>query len=266
MNPFDVAVIAILVVSALFAFVRGFLKEALSILVWIGAAAIAYYAFPFALPLALGLTKQLWIAEAGTAIGLFVIALIVLAVLSSTVATRIRGSALGPIDRLLGLFYGLARGAVIVCLVYIGMTALIAEPDRPGWFTGAQSLPALARGSAILEHLLPPSARSLATQTVDAGRRATQSPADLILETRPILPSTGTSAATSPGAVQLGPSQSIGTSVSAPAAAGNPRPGSSGEVDRLMRAPTPTVPQTPPEATYRPDDRKAMDRAFQSVQ
>ena len=267
MNPFDVAVITILVVSALFAFVRGFLKEALSIIVWLGAAAIAYYAYPLVLPLALGITTQLWLAEAGTMLGVFIVALIVLSVLSSTITSRVRGSTLGPVDRLLGLFYGLARGAVIVCLVYIGMTALIAEPDRPGWFTAAHSLPALARGSDLLERLLPASAKSLATQTVDASRRVTRSPADLLLDTRPILPSPGPAADTPAAGVQVAPSQGLGTTAPlSPASSGSTRTGSSGEVERLMRAPSPAAPQAAPEATYRPDDRKAMDRAFQSVQ
>ena len=45
MNALDLAVIAVIVLSAVFAFARGFVREALSIVAWVGAAAITLYGF-----------------------------------------------------------------------------------------------------------------------------------------------------------------------------------------------------------------------------
>ncbi|TMK28624.1 MAG: CvpA family protein, partial [Alphaproteobacteria bacterium] len=45
MNPLDLGVIAIIVLSAIFAFARGFVREALSIIAWVGAAAITVFGF-----------------------------------------------------------------------------------------------------------------------------------------------------------------------------------------------------------------------------
>src|SRR5207244_1137932 len=45
MNPLDLAVIGIVALSAVFAFARGFVREALSIVAWVGAAAITLYGF-----------------------------------------------------------------------------------------------------------------------------------------------------------------------------------------------------------------------------
>ena len=45
MNALDLAIIAIIAVSAIFAFARGFVREALSIIAWVGAAAITLYGF-----------------------------------------------------------------------------------------------------------------------------------------------------------------------------------------------------------------------------
>ena len=42
MNPIDIGVIAIIVLSAIFAFARGFVREALSIVAWVGAAVITF--------------------------------------------------------------------------------------------------------------------------------------------------------------------------------------------------------------------------------
>ena len=271
MNPFDVAVIAIVVVSALFAFVRGLVKEALSILVWVGAAAIAYYAFPYVLPLGLGLTTEVWLAQTGTAIVTFLVALIVLAMLSSLISNGVRGTALGPIDRLLGLFYGLARGAVIACLLYVGITRLISEPDRPAWFTNAQSLPTLERGAAWLDTVIPPNVRATATEAVDAGKRTVTAP---LGTGRPT--STGSSGATdtstgavtpvSPPASQPSTTAPASQPVTPPPAVNRSDSRPLSENERLMQPPPPVAPAAPDHPAYRPDDRKNMDRAFRSVQ
>ena len=45
MNWLDLAVIGIVALSAIFAFARGFVREALSIVAWVGAAAVTLYGF-----------------------------------------------------------------------------------------------------------------------------------------------------------------------------------------------------------------------------
>ncbi len=48
MNWLDLGVIGIVVLSAIFAFARGFVREALSIVSWVGAAVITLYSFNWA--------------------------------------------------------------------------------------------------------------------------------------------------------------------------------------------------------------------------
>jgi len=52
MNALDIIVIAVIILSGLFAFARGFVKEALSVCAWVGAGFAALYARPFAMPIA----------------------------------------------------------------------------------------------------------------------------------------------------------------------------------------------------------------------
>ena len=52
MNALDIIVIVVIALSALFAFARGFVKEALSIGAWAGAAAVTLYGLPYAEPFA----------------------------------------------------------------------------------------------------------------------------------------------------------------------------------------------------------------------
>ena len=48
MNWLDLGVVAIIVLSAVFAFARGFVREAFSVVAWVGAAAITLYGFGWA--------------------------------------------------------------------------------------------------------------------------------------------------------------------------------------------------------------------------
>ena len=50
MNALDIIVIAVIALSALFAFARGFVKEALSIGAWLGAGLVTLYGLPLVRP------------------------------------------------------------------------------------------------------------------------------------------------------------------------------------------------------------------------
>ena len=50
-NPTDIAVIVILLLSALLAFARGLVREVLSVGAWVGAAFAMLYLFPHVLPI-----------------------------------------------------------------------------------------------------------------------------------------------------------------------------------------------------------------------
>ena len=78
MNPLDLGVIAIIVLSAVFAFARGFVREALSIVAWVGAAAITVFGFSTVLIAVSPLVNNVLLAQLIAGFGLFVISLIVL--------------------------------------------------------------------------------------------------------------------------------------------------------------------------------------------
>jgi membrane protein required for colicin V production len=100
MNPLDLAVIGILALSAIFAFARGFVREALSIVAWVGAAAITLYGFTWLYAQVEPRMHDRLLSQLATGFGLFVTSLIVLTILTSIVARAVRGSGLSPIDRI----------------------------------------------------------------------------------------------------------------------------------------------------------------------
>lgn len=162
MNGLDIVVILVVLVSGLFAFARGFVKEALSVGAWVGAGLAALYAFPYVRPVAERFLPKGPLADTAAGIAVFLVALVVLSLVTSAIAGRVKGSALSALDRTLGLIFGLARGAVLMCLAYIALSWVLPPNDRPDWMQKARTLPLLANGADILRSLVPGSLRERA--------------------------------------------------------------------------------------------------------
>ena len=156
MNPLDIGVIAIVVLSAVFAFARGFVREALSIVAWVGAAAITIYGFLPVLAMVDPIVKNPLLSQLIAGFGLFVVSLIVLTIITSFLARLVRTSALSPIDRTLGFVFGLVRGALIVCVAYL-LLDFVQPSERPAWIRDAKSAPFLHQGADMLRQFLPES-------------------------------------------------------------------------------------------------------------
>jgi membrane protein required for colicin V production len=154
-TAFDIAAVAVIGLSVLIAFLRGFLRETLTILTWVGAGVAAYFAFPYARELARRTIETEWLADAAALCVVFVVPLIALKVAAALVADHIPGGTLGTIDRLAGLAFGAARGAMVVCAAYLGLVVLIAPEEQPEWVRNALILPYVQDGAALLTRLLP---------------------------------------------------------------------------------------------------------------
>ncbi len=153
MTVFDIVVIGVVLLSGVFAYSRGFVREALSIGAWVLAAFAAFYAFPYLVPPFERILPKGVIAEIAAAATIFIVALIVLHIVAKALAGHVKRSALSPIDRTLGLAFGLLRGLVLVCLGYIALAwALPAGDHRPGWFGDSRTLPYLDAAAEWLEH------------------------------------------------------------------------------------------------------------------
>jgi membrane protein required for colicin V production len=155
LTGFDIAILAFVALSGLFALVRGLTREVLAIIAWAGAAYVAYRLYPYVLPFAQRHIESEWVAEIAAGAGLFILALIVLSVLSHGLAQRVRSSPANGLDRLLGLVFGLARGMLVVCLLYAVADRTVFHQSRPDWIQRARVTPALQRGADYLVSLIP---------------------------------------------------------------------------------------------------------------
>lgn len=161
-NPIDAIVLATLLLSALIAFARGFVLEVLSIGSWIGAAFAAMYGFGPLRPYVSEFLGPGLIADAVTVLVLFLGVLVLLSVFSHQISRGLRGGPLGALDRSLGFLFGLARGALFVCLAYLLGSWLVPTGEQPRWVRDARTLPAIEAGATWLVGLAPQDPRQRA--------------------------------------------------------------------------------------------------------
>ena len=105
-NLIDFLVVAVILVSAGYAAWRGFVSETLSIFAWAAAAFATLYFGPWVVPLARDLISTPWLGSLAAYAGVFLIVLIPLAFISHRFSESVKHSALGPLDRALGIAFG----------------------------------------------------------------------------------------------------------------------------------------------------------------
>jgi membrane protein required for colicin V production len=179
----DAVVLAVIAVSGLLAFMRGLVREVLGIGAWIGAAILAVWATPSVRPRFQGwFADRPGLAEPIAYAVLFLVSLAILLFVSHRISRVVRGSALGGLDRSLGLVFGLARGAALVVLAYI-IAGWLGGPieNWPRAIREARALQPAHDGALWVAERLPPGYRP-AIQEPPSGRRPT---ADALLRAIP---------------------------------------------------------------------------------
>jgi len=152
----DGVLLFVMVISAILAFMRGFVHEFLGVAAWIGAAIAAFALRDTLAPLLAGVVQPDWLAEAIAIGGTFLVVLVALKLLIHAIASRVQGSALGGLDRSLGALFGLARGAFLAVLVYVVAGLFVPAVDRwPAPVRDAKALPYVVEGARWLAYRMP---------------------------------------------------------------------------------------------------------------
>ncbi|MBJ3785328.1 CvpA family protein [Devosia sediminis] len=154
LTAFDVAVGVLVLISAILATARGLTREVLSLATWAGSAAIAIYMWQYHPEIARQYVAEPVIADIATVVVSFIVALIVLHLLTMRIADFVVDSRIGPIDRTLGFVFGVLRGVLIAIVVTIFGLWLLPN-NLPDWAANAQSLPYLENMGNTLISMLP---------------------------------------------------------------------------------------------------------------
>lgn len=153
MNWLDIALLVVVGLSTLVGLWRGFVVEVMSLAVWVAAF---WLAFAFGDEAAALFEGTVQAAGARLFLGyavLFIGALLVGGLATWLMGKLVKGTGLSGTDRLLGLGFGVLRGAALACLgvLLLGFTPL---PQAPEW-RQSQLLPAFQRGAEWLRAWLP---------------------------------------------------------------------------------------------------------------
>src|ERR1700676_763238 len=151
----DIVLIVVMLVSALLAMVRGFMREVLAITAWVLAAGATLYSYGKLLPLATSYFNSTVIATIAVVGGVFLVTLLVVSVLTIRISDMVLDSRVGALDRTLGFLFGLARGLVIVVVAFQFFTWLVPDRSQPEWVRSAKSRVVLAGTGQWLMSMLP---------------------------------------------------------------------------------------------------------------
>jgi len=156
-NIFDAVVISIMLLSSIFAFYRGFVREVLSLSAWVGAGIVTLYYFQ-----SIGdrLHPYFKKPEAAAAIGalmLFAVALIGFSIINTLIMKFIKkGTDVGMLDNLFGFLFGFTRGIFILSLGYFLLTiAIHDEAQYPQWLKKSITRPYIEKCAIVLARAAP---------------------------------------------------------------------------------------------------------------
>ena len=135
----DYAILAVIGVSTLISLVRGFVKEAVSVVIWIGAFFIASTFYVNLASLLTNISDQFLRNAAAIAI-LFIITLVLGALVNYVIGQLVSKTGLSGTDRVLGLAFGALRGVLVTSAMLFFMDAFTTFSSSD-WWQGSQLIP-----------------------------------------------------------------------------------------------------------------------------
>lgn len=134
----DGGVAVVIVLSAVLAYSRGFVREAMAIAGWIGAAFLAYFFAAKAQPLVKELPvvgkflqDSCELSLIGAFAVVFAIGLIIAALFTPLFSSVVQRSVLGGLDQGVGFLFGVVRGILLVGVAFLVYDRAVAANTVP---------------------------------------------------------------------------------------------------------------------------------------
>lgn len=132
-NWADWCIVMVVGLSALISIVRGFVKEALSLLVWVLAFVVAFYFSDRLAVLLANAVETPSLRYLAAFALLFICTLIIGSLINYAISKLVAISGLSGMDRLLGMMFGVCRGVLIVLLILIFIPKIAPVQQDPWW-------------------------------------------------------------------------------------------------------------------------------------
>jgi membrane protein required for colicin V production len=128
----DYAILAVIGISTLISLVRGFVKEAVSLVIWISAFFIASKFYINLANLLTSISDQTLRNAAAIAI-LFITTLVIGALVNYLIGQLVSKTGLSGTDRVLGLVFGALRGVLVTSAILFCMDAFTPASSSEWW-------------------------------------------------------------------------------------------------------------------------------------
>ena len=154
----DLVITAVVVISVIFAFYRGLLRELLGMTSWILAGLGAIWSYDPFLKFFTGRVEKVQIWTIVATITTALIILIVMTLINAHITGKLRKSALSGLDRILGIIFGVLRAALLITLVWMFARQMMFPPQKIAEMKKENVvIPYMNQGADWMEKLLPES-------------------------------------------------------------------------------------------------------------
>lgn len=166
---FDLAVVIILLVSAGVSFFRGVIREVLTIFGFLGGILAAFFLGGAVAPMVMnffniepdspdklfGMVPYDIVATVATYGGIFLAVFLLLQLASHFISSAANAVGLGPVDRTLGVFFGIARGVLLLGILYLPFHFVLPDENKESWFGSSKTFVFIEGTSKWLSGFLP---------------------------------------------------------------------------------------------------------------
>ncbi len=137
----DWTILVILLISALFGFIRGMVREAVALITWIGAIMLGRLFAPEIAELFSTYIEQETVRISLAFVAIAIVVMVAGSIFSRAANQLVSASGFGGFNRFLGLIFGGLRGVAILLIIVtlMSLTPLVEEP----WWTQSEFIPML---------------------------------------------------------------------------------------------------------------------------
>lgn len=128
----------IILLSAILAYSRGLVREAMAIAGWVGAAILAFLFAPSAMPIVKELpmvgsflANSCELSVVAAFAGVFALGLIAAALFTPLFSSVIQRTALGGVDQALGFLFGVVRGVLLIAVAFVVYDRALSNQKIP---------------------------------------------------------------------------------------------------------------------------------------
>jgi len=152
MTALDYLILAIFLIFAIWGMVRGLIAEVFSILSWVAALYLGSHYGEAVAPWLESTIDSVMLRQLIAAIAVGIAAYAVVSIAGVFLSRSIQASIFGPLNRMLGLLFGAARGAIVIAVAVLISLQFGLQDET--WWQEAKLQPSATVAANLLDSLV----------------------------------------------------------------------------------------------------------------